>query len=268
MKPGRNDTCNCGSGLKYKKCCGVKEGEQRVGHRLHREMEADIMERMLPFAQEIYGETAIDEALLLFLDDDEAGEFEIDDPLNSIFIPWYLFNWRIESPEERPIPTAPMMKTIAESFLEAKRNELNPEMVDFIEAAIRRPFSFYEVLDRVPGKSITLEDLLMHKVIEVEEDVASTSLRKGEIVMGSILRPLKGILRPLTLSPFALERNEKSTVVELAAEISANVGQSELTEDVLHQQEAFVIGLYLDIVDEMLDETSLEEAPQNPRRRD
>lgn len=26
MKPGRNDPCSCGSGLKYKKCCGAAEG--------------------------------------------------------------------------------------------------------------------------------------------------------------------------------------------------------------------------------------------------
>lgn len=26
--PGRNDQCTCGSGKKYKKCCGPKEGQQ------------------------------------------------------------------------------------------------------------------------------------------------------------------------------------------------------------------------------------------------
>ncbi len=25
-KPGRNDSCPCGSGKKYKKCCGMNEG--------------------------------------------------------------------------------------------------------------------------------------------------------------------------------------------------------------------------------------------------
>jgi hypothetical protein len=31
-KPGRNDLCPCGSGLKYKKCC---EGKQRTGANGH-----------------------------------------------------------------------------------------------------------------------------------------------------------------------------------------------------------------------------------------
>lgn len=266
MKPGRNDDCPCGSGQKFKKCCGIDEAEQRVGNRLHREMEATLMERILPFAQEVYGETSIDEALLLFLDDDEAGDFEPEDPLNTIFVPWFIFNWRIESEEEKPIPSAPMMKTVAESFLEAKRHELTPEMIAFIEAAIRRPFTFYEVLDKVAGKTLKLEDLLLGKVIEVEEDSASNTLKKGEVVMGQVLRPLQGSLRPLSLAPFALERSEKSTVLELKEEIAANAGEKELSEDILHQQEAFVIGLYLDIVDEMLDEEDFG-GEVHPRRR-
>ena len=69
MKPGRNDDCTCGSGLKYKKCCGIKEGNERMSNRLHRELEAALMERMLPFAEDVFGDEAINEALLLFLDD-------------------------------------------------------------------------------------------------------------------------------------------------------------------------------------------------------
>lgn len=29
MKIGRNDKCPCGSGLKYKKCCLIKEVEEK-----------------------------------------------------------------------------------------------------------------------------------------------------------------------------------------------------------------------------------------------
>lgn len=226
------------------------------------------MERMLPFAEETFGETSLDEALLLFLDDDEAGEFDPDDPLNPIFIPWFLFNWRIESEEDKPIPSAPMMKTIAEAFLESKRGELTEEMVELIESSIRRPFSFYEVLETVPGKSLKLEDLLLGLVLDVEEDAASTSLRKGEIILGSLLKPVQGNVRPLALAPFALERNEKTTVQELKEELLGNLGATELDEEALHQQEAFVLGLYLDIVDEMLDEEDFEPpTPQGKGRR-
>jgi hypothetical protein len=239
---------------------------ENMSNRLHREMEAALMEQMLPFAEDLFGDEAINEALLLFLDDDEAGEFDLEDPLNTIFIPWFLFTWRIESEEEKPVPHAPMMKTVAEAYLEARRSELTPDMIALLEAGIRRPFSFYQVLESVAGKSLRLEDLLLGKIVDVAEDAASTSLRKGEIVMASLLRPLAGIVRPLTLSPFALEKGERPIVEELKDEISANSGTSELSEDILLQQEAFVIGLYLDIVDEMLDEESLDD-PHPPKRR-
>lgn len=36
MKIGRNDKCPCGSGLKYKKCCLIKEVEEK---KLTNEME-------------------------------------------------------------------------------------------------------------------------------------------------------------------------------------------------------------------------------------
>ncbi|RZA19562.1 MAG: hypothetical protein EOP10_19450 [Proteobacteria bacterium] len=237
-----------------------------MSNRLHREMEAALMERMLPFAEDVFGDEAINEALLLFLDDDDAGEFDLDDPLNTIFIPWFLFTWRIENEDEKPTPEAPMMKTVAEAFLDAKRSELTPDMVALIEAAIRRPFSFYQVLETVSGKTLKLEDLLLGHTIDVVEDAASTSLRQGEIVMGSLLRPMNGVVRPLTLSPFALEKGEKITIQELKEEVSANAAASELSEEILLQQEAFVIGLYLDIVDEMLDEEDAEQ-PTPPKRR-
>jgi hypothetical protein len=36
-KVGRNETCPCGSGKKYKYCCGPRRGKPRIpGHRLGR----------------------------------------------------------------------------------------------------------------------------------------------------------------------------------------------------------------------------------------
>jgi len=263
MKAGRNDTCPCGSGLKYKKCCELKESDKRTGNRLFREMEAALMERMLPFADEVYGEDAIDQALALFLDDEGAVEFDAADPLNPFFLPWFLFNWVIEPTDVRPIPEAPVNKTIAESFLERHASSLAPETVELIHASNRRPLSFFEVLESAPGKGLKLRDLLQEKDLEVDEDAASTSLRKGDIVIGSIMNPMAGRMRPLALGPFALEASDKSQVLDLRLEILANVEDSPITEAVLHNQEAFVIGLYLDIIDAMLDASDADDDPRH-----
>ena len=266
MKAGRNDTCPCGSGLKYKKCCELKENDSRNGNRLFREREAALMERMLPFADEVFGEDAIDQALLLFLDDEGAIEFDAGDPLNPFFLPWFLFNWTIEPTDPRPIPESPVNKTVAEAFMESHGASLAPELADLITASNRRPLSFFEVLESQPGKSLKLFDLLQEKPLDVDEDAASTSLRKGDIIIGSIMLPIGDArTRPLALGPFALEPSDKQQVLDLRQEILQNVSATEITEAVLHNQEAFVIGLYLDIIDTMLDNTEEETPP--PRRR-
>lgn len=254
MKTGRNESCPCGSGRKYKQCCLAKESQDRVGQRLVREMEAALMERMLPFAEEVFGDDAIEQALLLFLDNEEEVQFEDDDPLNPIFLPWFIYNWTIESEEEKTLPTAPLDKTVAEAFLEAKSNELSAEAVELIKASIRRPLSFYEIVESLPGKSLKLKDLIRQSTIEIEEDAASTSLRQGEILLGAMSLPLGGKIRATLLGPFALPDACKSEISELRAELVKTMGQEDLDEVFLLSQEAFVLGLYLDILDRMLDE--------------
>ncbi|MBC7659255.1 MAG: hypothetical protein H7249_06060 [Chitinophagaceae bacterium] len=232
----------------------MKSGQGDTGNRLFREMEAALMERMLPFADEVYGEDAIDQALLLFLDDEGAIEFDAADPLNPFFLPWFLFNWVIEPTDVRPIPEAPVNKTIAETFLERNEASLSADTIALIKASNRRPLSFFEILDTVPGKSLQLHDLLQDTKLEVEDDSASISLHKGDIIIGSIMGEMNGKLRPLAIGPFSLEASDRAEVIELKAEILANSGEKAITEVTLHQQEAFVLGLYLDILDAMLDE--------------
>jgi hypothetical protein len=259
MKVGRNDDCPCGSGEKYKKCCELKEHDNRSSNRLFREREAALMERMLPFADEVFGEDAIDNAMQLFLDDEGAIEFEAEDPLNPFFMPWFLFNWYIEPGDMAADPEAPVNKTVCEAFLAANEANLAPELISLLRAANRRPMSFYEILDSVPGKSLTLRDLLQEKDLIVDEDEASKSLRKGEIIIGNMMHELDGRVRPLALGPFALEASDKSQVLDLRYEILENTGVKKLDDEVLNQQEAFVIGLYLDIIDAMLDESNEDE---------
>ncbi len=258
MKTGRNETCPCGSGAKYKQCCLLKETDEKTGLRLVREIEAALMERMLPFAEEVFGDEAINEALLLFLDDEDEVEYEAEDPLNALFLPWYIYNWVIEAEEDKPSPEAPLNKTIAEAFLEAESHDISPEGIALIKASIRRPLSFYEVIESVPGKRLELKDLLQGPQMIVEEDAASTSLKRGEIVIGAMMQPLDGHIRASMLGPFSLPPECKAEILDLRGEILAETGLKDLDEPTLLNREAFVLGLYLDILDRMLDEDEVQ----------
>ena len=179
--------------------------------------------------------------------------FEPDDPLNLLFIPWFLFNWVIENPEDKPTAQAPMNKTVAESFLETE--ETNALELEIIKASNRRPLSFFEVLEVLPGKSLQLHDLMQDRIQSVEEDTASQTLKVGEIIIGSIMLPIKGRVRPLTIGPFALPDRCKEDVIDLKMEILEKTVATAIDEKLLHQEEAFTIGLYLDLLDEVLEES-------------
>jgi hypothetical protein len=253
MKAGRNDPCPCGSGEKYKKCCLVQETQARSDEVLFRETEAALMERMLPFAEEAFGENAIEQAWLLFLDEMTEVAFDPEDPLNLLFIPWFLFNWNVESDEDKPGVQAPLHKTVAEAFLETE--EVTALEREIIRASNRRPLSFYEVLEVQSSKSLKLQDLMQDQTLHVEEDNASQTLKAGEIIVGSIMLPINGRVRPLTIGPFALPERCKEDVIDLKAEILEKTGAAAIDEKLLHQEEAFTIGLYLDLLDEVLEES-------------
>jgi hypothetical protein len=253
MKAGRNDPCPCGSGEKYKKCCLVKESAARSDDVLFRDAEASLMERMLPFAEEAFGESAIEQAWVLFLDEMTEVAFDPEDPLNLLFIPWFLFNWVIESEDDKPAVQAPLHKTVAEAFLETE--DASPLEKDIIRASNRRPLSLFEVLEVKSAQFLKLQDLMQDQTLTVEEDAASQTLKVGELIIGSIMLPINGRIRPLTIGPFALPERCKEDVIDLRTEILEKTGAALIDEKLLHQEEAFTIGLYLDLLDEVLEES-------------
>ncbi|WP_141734779.1 YecA family protein [Oligoflexus tunisiensis] len=264
MKAGRNDPCPCGSGEKYKKCCLVQESAARSDEVLFREAEAALMERMLPFAEEAFGESAIEQAWVLFLDEMTEVTFDPEDPLNLLFIPWFLFNWVIETPEDKPASQAPLNQTVAEAFLQTE--ELSALERDIIRASNRRPLSFFEVMEVTSGQSLKLHDLMQDQALAVEEDTASQTLKPGEIIVGSIMLPINGRVRPLTIGPFALPERCKEDVIDLRTEILEKTEASGIDEKLLHQEEAFTIGLYLDLLDEVLEESYEDDEEEDEER--
>ncbi len=260
MKAGRNEPCPCGSGEKYKRCCLVKETEARSGDVLFREAEASLMERLLPFAEDAFGEQAIDQAWFLFLEEMTEVAFDPEDPLNLLFIPWFLFNWVVEEESSKPSPEAPLNTTVAEAFMQAKLGNISEEDLSILKASNRRPLSFFEVVDSVPGKSLSLFDLMQETAINVDEDTASQTLKKGEIIVASMMLPLKGKIRPLTMGPFALPVTCKEDVLDLRTEILEKLSVKAIDASILHQEEAFTIGLYLDLLEEVLEDTEEEES--------
>ncbi|MDK1025254.1 MAG: SEC-C metal-binding domain-containing protein [Gammaproteobacteria bacterium] len=189
-KIGRNAPCPCGSGKKYKKCClkSATASLGSLGWRKLRRAEEDISAKLARQLSKYYGEDAFSKALDAFViytnDPDDEG-LEID--LEAFFPPWFLYNWIPHNDgvdESEHIPEMP----IARYCLQKEGSQFTAYEQRFIMEACSQPFSFFMVTDVVPGKSVSLRDLIIEREITVHERIASTTLEKGSIIFTRVLK--------------------------------------------------------------------------------
>jgi hypothetical protein len=113
-KVGRNVPCPCGSGRKYKKCCQAGFDEKDFHYRRLRRVEADLIPELLAYGLETLGPEAIEDAWREFHDYAAPCAYDPESPMNSVFMPWFLFNWIHET--KPPDSTYFSETTIADSF--------------------------------------------------------------------------------------------------------------------------------------------------------
>lgn len=107
---GRNDPCPCGSGKKYKKCCGAvsRVGDSDFQYANIRRLDGESGNLLMRFAKQRYGENALENAWGEFFFSDEIP-YDMSHPEFDFFLRWFTFDWR---PQEN--------ETLAELFLSQK----------------------------------------------------------------------------------------------------------------------------------------------------
>ena len=181
MKTGRNDACPCGSGKKYKKCCGLK-GAGTTGalaaqeHGLFREQ----MARFQEWAQTTVfdGEEILDALYELYYDTYAEGDPDLpllDELILHDVEEWGLFELWEESGYSR-----------VESGI---RNGSLPEaLVELGEALLAGIFSLYEVREVLDGGRLRLRELVSGTEWIVYHDLAEESLGENVAFYGRISR--------------------------------------------------------------------------------
>ncbi|MCX6127904.1 MAG: SEC-C domain-containing protein [Proteobacteria bacterium] len=185
--------------------------------------------------------------------------FDPEDPLNLLFVPWYLFNWTVDEPEEGILASAPRHKTVAESFRDLHKDQLRSDELAILDASNRRAFSFCQILEVEAGHSLKLLDLLRNETYEVIENTASRTLKPKEIIICANMLPIDGKLRHLALGPFAIPSENLEDILELRLEILERHKIEQIDEKILNLEDPFIIGLYLDLLDEILEEDEASE---------
>ncbi len=258
-KIGRNDPCPCGSGRKYKKCCQVKVDETDFHYRRWRLVEAGLIPELLAYALETLGPEAIEDAWSEFHDHEPEDDYDPESPINTSFMPWFLFNWIHETilPGSEDFSAT----TIAASFLTEHSPSADEEQL--IVSAIQTPYTLCEVVEVAPGAGMTLFDLLRRVRYEVIERSASQTLKRGEIIYCATTH-LTGITSNIGTSPYALRPTSKRDILELRKWMIDQSGDAEITEDHLAVFEADIRGLYLDAVKAMFRPPQLANTDNDP----
>ena len=258
-KVGRNDPCPCGSGRKYKKCCQESSGEQDFHYRRWSRVEADLIPELLAYALETLGPEAIEDAWNEFHDYEAPDAYDPQSPMNSVFLPWFLFNWI----HETKLPDSPdfSVTTIAVSFL--REHELSEDEMRLILSATKAPYSLCEVQELTPGVGMTLFDLFRRVKHEVIERTASQTLKKGEILYCATTH-LDGVISNVGTSPYALRPIAKRDILALRKWMIDESGEAELTADHLVEFEADIRSFYLETVLAMFRPPELRNTDNDP----
>ncbi len=245
---GRNEACPCGSGKKYKKCCLITLlptiddlAWQRV-HNMHRQLVRKLME----FTAKKYGVTGYNEAWDEFNLWSNEEAFDPDSQLHQIFGPWMFYHWSPD-PEETELGdeiTAEM--TPAEIFLEEFRDQLSDLEIEDLEENLRRPFSFYDVLECKPGSWVKVQDILTEEYFTVIEKMGSQSMTTGDLLFGKVVT-VRNVTMFDGLAPIVFPPQYKIAVINERENYRKGGGQ--ITAQGLREFNLELLEIFWDIYD-------------------
>ncbi len=174
-KIGRNDPCPCGSGRKHKKCCLGHGGFQSYTA----DERASALQKIDDFVDQRRWQGYEEEAMEIFWDDLDEKLPQMDEYVelmsDSMFDFWYCFDFKID--DEQPLIAY---------FLDEGPSLTKGEQ-SFLNIAARSSVRLYEAVKVIPGKSITLKDLINGQVAEVKEILGSQSMKRHEILAARIM---------------------------------------------------------------------------------
>ena len=226
-QPGRNDPCPCGSGKKFKKCCGKAspanlrlvdlppapapvgtddEEEDLRGPEalLHDRLFSELLEA----ARNSMTSSGEEKALVRFLGPGFKGLTvssaisRMDPPwVIGAFLEWLVFDFRGSGG-----------RTHLENFLKRKGRTLGGPSRELLERTVPTFMSLYRIEEVRPEVGFTMKDLFLGSTVEVLERSATRQLVRWDLV-GARLMEMDGGLR-LTGGIIPFPAGEKGNLLE------------------------------------------------------
>jgi SEC-C motif len=203
-KTGRNDSCPCGSGKKYKNCClMVEHASDNSPWRQQRDASGRLTQQLMDFAFRKFA-ASIHAAWLDFNQDESPVPFEEDEAEREIFFPYFLYDWDPDRRLRRR-GSRPTVGTVARSYMLKGGSHLEELELLILNQATTQPVSFYEVVHCDPGERLVLRDVLIGGETEVVERTASKIFRPGDMGYGQLCKlpevTVLGRMAPLCILP-------------------------------------------------------------------
>jgi hypothetical protein len=251
---GRNAPCPCGSGKKYKRCCGRDEPPKSSGGSLWQRLNAAhtrLVAEISDWAVERYGPEIYEEAWCDFLlgTEDEAPESESPD-YRTLFTPWFLFDWIPAIADTQEDPDGWPAMPLGLAFLEEHGDRLDDLERCLLGEVCSRPFSFHQVLGVELHRSLQLRDLMSGEEWKVSERLATESLTRGDILFARVVG-IDDVAILLGCAPSVIPPTYAPTLLDIRESIAGGPGWIPLAD--LRDLEGDLRLLFFDIADQLLE---------------
>ncbi|MDT8307012.1 MAG: SEC-C domain-containing protein, partial [Anaerolineae bacterium] len=177
-KPGRNDPCYCGSGLKYKKChMEADRAVEREG-RAQKEAARYLRRDLVEFAQDERFAVPFAQALPLYwngyYDLETADEMSENEALR--FFDWFAFDYGADGEEER----------VVDVYRRERWDDLSTEQQEMLESWLDLPPAGAYTLKEYEGQTLHLEDFVTGERYEVFEPAGRGQVSVGDVLLARL----------------------------------------------------------------------------------
>ena len=186
------------------------------GHRLHCAIHG-YATGIVRLIAESYGQHTIQEAWREF-NAAAPRPFHGYDTHAELFYSWLFHKWS-PTPERGHTLRDKALYGIppTRAYLDRHSHSLNPLLRKYLEACLTTSARFYEVLDCEPGASFRARDVLTDTTNTVNEALASTSLKEGDILYAHLI-PIDQLTLMEAISPQSLPPHSKPRLLQLCQE--------------------------------------------------
>lgn len=169
--------------------------------------------RLLDCATQFYGELGIFESWDEFwCFPNDPPDFSIDHPAFSLYAHFFIYLWRPDLETELSLGGQENL-TFANLILQDAKSEFGSFERKIMTAALKSPYTFFEIRAVNPGKSVVVLDLFQNREVEVWEKLGSGVFTVGGLLFGrtltvnevSVFYPLMPFVYPDVLKPEVLK---------------------------------------------------------------